>query len=103
HVESTELGTSLGAGKARARTVEHLLAAVAALGIDNLVVELDGPEVPILDGSFEPFCEALRAVGPVEQDRPARVVALQAPFDLDGPNGGHYVCAPSDRLRVSAT
>ncbi len=103
HVESTEMGTSLGAGEVRARTVEHLLGAVVALGIDNLVVELEGPEVPILDGSFQPFCEALRKVGPVEQDRPARVVSLSTPFELEGPNGGRYVYAPSDTLRVSAT
>jgi UDP-3-O-[3-hydroxymyristoyl] N-acetylglucosamine deacetylase/3-hydroxyacyl-[acyl-carrier-protein] dehydratase len=103
HVESTEMGTSLGTGDVRARTVEHLLGAVAALQIDNLQVDLEGPEVPILDGSFRPFCEALRAAGPVDQEVPARVMTFTQPFEVNGPNGGHYVCTPADELRISAT
>ncbi|NIP79348.1 MAG: hypothetical protein GWM90_09090, partial [Gemmatimonadetes bacterium] len=72
-VRDTELGTTLAADGAEARTVEHVLSAVAALGIDNLVIEMTGPEVPILDGSFRPFLDVLREAGIREQDRPARV------------------------------
>ena len=103
HVQDTELGTTLADGRAEARTVEHVLSAIAALELDNVVVELTGPEVPILDGSFRPFVDALSEAGIVEQDRPARIWDLSQPVSLDGPNGGHYVAAPADDLRISAT
>ena len=54
-VQSTERRTALGDGDAAVQTVEHLLAAAAALSLDDLTVELDGPEPPIGDGSFAPF------------------------------------------------
>jgi UDP-3-O-[3-hydroxymyristoyl] N-acetylglucosamine deacetylase/3-hydroxyacyl-[acyl-carrier-protein] dehydratase len=103
HVGDTELGTTLVADGVEARTVEHVLAAVAALGIDNLVLEISGPEVPIMDGSFRPFLEALTGAGVVEQDAEARVWELSKPVSVEGPNGGHYVAAPADDLRISAT
>jgi UDP-3-O-[3-hydroxymyristoyl] N-acetylglucosamine deacetylase/3-hydroxyacyl-[acyl-carrier-protein] dehydratase len=103
NVQGTELGTTLADEGVEVRTVEHVLAAVAGLEVDNLLIELDGPEVPILDGSFRPFVDALREVGLETQDAEARVWELSKPVSVDGPNGGHYVCAPADDLRVSAT
>ncbi|MFO7893533.1 MAG: bifunctional UDP-3-O-[3-hydroxymyristoyl] N-acetylglucosamine deacetylase/3-hydroxyacyl-ACP dehydratase [Longimicrobiales bacterium] len=103
HVQDTELGTTLADGKAEARTVEHVLSAIAALRLDNVIVEMTGSEVPILDGSFRPFMDALSEAGIVEQDRPARIWDLSQPVSVDGPNGGHYVAAPADDLRISAT
>ena len=61
-VQSTERRTAIGDGDAAVQTVEHLLAAAAALSLDDLTVELDGPEPPIGDGSFAPFLEAMRPV-----------------------------------------
>jgi UDP-3-O-[3-hydroxymyristoyl] N-acetylglucosamine deacetylase len=63
HVVDTALATSLGNGKARVGTVEHLLAALSGLGVDNVRVEVDGPEVPILDGSSSPFLYLVRSAG----------------------------------------
>ena len=103
HVRETDLGTTLAAGDAEAKTVEHVLAAVGSLRVDNVTIEMSGPEVPIMDGSFRPFMEALRAAGIVEQDAPARILTVGAPLTVDGPRGGHYVCAPADDYRVSAT
>jgi UDP-3-O-[3-hydroxymyristoyl] N-acetylglucosamine deacetylase / 3-hydroxyacyl-[acyl-carrier-protein] dehydratase len=103
NVRDTDLGTTLGDGAAEVRTVEHLLGAVGALGVDNLVVEVSGPEIPILDGSFRPFMDAMDKAGLAEQREPARVWRVSAPVALDGPNGGHYVCAPADDLQISAT
>jgi UDP-3-O-[3-hydroxymyristoyl] N-acetylglucosamine deacetylase / 3-hydroxyacyl-[acyl-carrier-protein] dehydratase len=103
NVRDTELGTTLGDGAAEVRTVEHLLAAVGAMGLDNAVIEMSGPEVPIMDGSFRPFLEALQEAGLEEQDAPARIWRVASPVVVDGPNGGHYVCAPADDLRISAT
>jgi UDP-3-O-acyl N-acetylglucosamine deacetylase len=103
NVQGTDLGTTLAVDGAEARTVEHLLAAVAALQVDNVVVELTGPEVPIMDGSFRPFVDALLEAGIEEQDAEARIWELSKPVSVDGPNGGHYVCAPANDLRISAT
>jgi UDP-3-O-[3-hydroxymyristoyl] N-acetylglucosamine deacetylase/3-hydroxyacyl-[acyl-carrier-protein] dehydratase len=59
--------------------------------------------VPIMDGSFHPFVERLLEVGIRAQERPARIWEVARPVTADGPNGGHYVCAPADDLRISAT
>jgi len=103
NVVSTELGTSLAVGETRVHTVEHLMAAVGALGIDNLLVEIAGPEVPIADGSFVPFFELLAGAGLVEQDAPARVLEVTTPISVDGPNGFSYAVVPAPVLRVSST
>jgi UDP-3-O-[3-hydroxymyristoyl] N-acetylglucosamine deacetylase/3-hydroxyacyl-[acyl-carrier-protein] dehydratase len=102
-VVSTDRGTSLGKGEARLHTVEHLLAAVVARQIDNLVIEVDGPEVPILDGSFKPFYDVLRHVELQAQDQPVRFIELTAPVSSKGPAGASYVALPDDTFRVSAT
>jgi UDP-3-O-[3-hydroxymyristoyl] N-acetylglucosamine deacetylase len=62
---------------ARVGTVEHLMAALAALSIDNALIEVDGPEIPILDGSAAPFVFLLDCAGAVEQDAPASVIEVR--------------------------
>src|SRR5262245_43046552 len=76
-VSSTRLGTNItnGAGVSVA-TVEHFLAACAGLGIDNLVAELDGEEMPILDGTSAPFVEMLEKAGLAPQQAPKRVLKI---------------------------
>src|SRR5262245_21565142 len=64
----TRLSTTLARNGIQVGTVEHLLASLAGLGIDNAQVELDGPEVPILDGSASPFVEAFVEVGLLRQE-----------------------------------
>lgn len=75
-VGATDLCTSLGARDARIDTVEHLMAAVSSLGIDNLVVEVDGPEVPILDGTSARFIEAFDEAGVVLQQAKRRFIRI---------------------------
>src|SRR5438874_11395937 len=70
-VVDTTMNTSLGRGRVRVGTVEHLLAALAGCGIDNARVEVEGPEVPIADGSADPFVALLREAG-VHEQRAAR-------------------------------
>lgn len=103
HVVATDHGTTLGLGDARVLTVEHVMAAAAARRVDNLLVELSGPEAPIRDGSFQDFFAGLGDAGTVEQDAPARLVTVHAPLSVDGRGGESYVAAPADGLRVSAT
>jgi UDP-3-O-[3-hydroxymyristoyl] N-acetylglucosamine deacetylase/3-hydroxyacyl-[acyl-carrier-protein] dehydratase len=103
YVISTDRGTSLGKGEARIHTVEHLLAAVVARQIDNLIIEVDGPEIPILDGSFKPFHDALDRVALREQAEAARYAELAGPVTAKGPAGATYVAVPDETFRVSAT
>jgi UDP-3-O-[3-hydroxymyristoyl] N-acetylglucosamine deacetylase/3-hydroxyacyl-[acyl-carrier-protein] dehydratase len=103
HVASTDRGTTLGVGDARVHTVEHLLAAAGALRLDNLIVEVDGPEVPIGDGSFQPFFDVLQEAGIETQDAPATELTLSEPVTATAPGGAEYVVLPGDDFRISAT
>lgn len=76
NVSQTTLGTSLTQGGATVSTVEHLMSALAGLGIDNLVVELSAGEVPIMDGSAGPFVFLLQSAGIEEQDAAKRFVRV---------------------------
>ena len=101
-VQSTDRRTALGRGLGTVQTVEHLLAAAAALGLDDLTVELDGPEPPIGDGSFEPYLTALRDAGFCEQPGDPLIYRVAAPFELvEGDSS--YVVAPSRTLRLTTT
>ncbi len=103
HVVRTELGTTLGVGDATVGTVEHVLAALAGLSIDNVVIDVDGPEMPICDGSFADYVAVLDDGDPVEQDAPAELLVLTGPVSVDDDSGASYVAAPGPGLRVSAT
>ena len=73
HVVDTRLCTTIGnSDGVTIGTVEHLMAALAGCGIDNALIELDGPEVPIMDGSAQPFVSLVERAGVVEQDAPRR-------------------------------
>lgn len=78
-VSKLERCTTLSANGASVSTVEHLLAACAGLQVDNLSILVDGPEIPILDGSGLPFAQAFEDAGIVPQDRPAAVHVLGKP------------------------
>ena len=76
-VVQTRLGTVLGNGAGvTVSTVEHLMAALCALGVDNAIVELDGPEVPIMDGSAQPFVDLLDHAGLRRQEAPRRYIEI---------------------------
>lgn len=70
NVVETNRSTSLEVNGARVTTIEHLMAALVGMQVDNVLIELDGEEVPILDGSSEPFVQALQKVGTLEQSAP---------------------------------
>lgn len=78
HVVDTRLATTLGRGGATVGTVEHLIAALVGLGVDNVRIEIDGPELPILDGSAQPFVDlVLAAGGTIAQRRPKRFLVVR--------------------------
>lgn len=71
--------TALRAGEAGVETVEHLMAALVAMGVDNVLVEVDGPEIPLMDGSAKPFTDAILAAGLAAQEAPRRVLKVTQP------------------------
>lgn len=82
-VEQTALCTRLvNEYSVSVSTVEHLMAALAGLGINNALIELNGPEVPILDGSSAPFVRGLLAAGVSRQDGPARAIRILRPVEV---------------------
>jgi len=81
-VSQTVLSTQLGLGEAHVRTVEHLLAALAAIGVDNARIEIDGPEVPLLDGSAQMWVEAIAQAGLESQSVSRMVPQLGEPISV---------------------
>jgi UDP-3-O-[3-hydroxymyristoyl] N-acetylglucosamine deacetylase len=82
HVGETRLSSTLKHDGAAISTVEHLMSALAGLGIDNLHVDVAGPEVPIMDGSASPFVFLLQSAGIVEQDADKRYLRVVAPVEV---------------------
>jgi UDP-3-O-[3-hydroxymyristoyl] N-acetylglucosamine deacetylase len=99
HVVNTKLATTLGIGKVTLCTVEHLMAALQGMGIDNLKIEIDGPEVPILDGSAAPFCRAIQEVGIQSQALAKSFLALRRRVEIR--SGETFASAePSAKLEI---
>jgi UDP-3-O-[3-hydroxymyristoyl] N-acetylglucosamine deacetylase len=82
NVGDTRLSSTLKVDGGSVSTVEHLMSALAGLGVDNLHVDIAGPEIPIMDGSAGPFVFLLQAAGIVEQDRPKRYLRIKAPVEV---------------------
>lgn len=100
-VTQTTLATTLGNGSWSIATVEHLLAALLGEGVDNAVVEIDGPEVPALDGSARGWVEAIGDAGRVEQSAPRRTLVLHRNVEVrQGDRLARLL--PSEYLEVSA-
>ncbi len=82
-VGETMLGTTLIDGEVRVATVEHLMSALAGLGIDNCYVDLSAPEVPIMDGSAGPFVFLLQSAGIEEQGAPKKLIRIRKPVRIE--------------------
>jgi UDP-3-O-[3-hydroxymyristoyl] N-acetylglucosamine deacetylase len=102
HVVDTRSATTVGAFGAKVRTIEHLMAAARALGIDNLLVEVDAEEVPAADGSAKPFVELLYSAGRVSLPAPRRSLAITEPIRVGDESRWLHIL-PSDGLRISYT
>lgn len=102
NVVSTARCTTLGAGGVSVSTVEHLLAALRGMEVDNVYVDVDAPEIPIADGSASVFVRLIEQAGRVEQEADRRVIVVDRPrWVRDGKKVA--VALPHDRLRVSFT
>jgi UDP-3-O-[3-hydroxymyristoyl] N-acetylglucosamine deacetylase len=100
-VTKTQLGTVIeNAAGVSVSTIEHLMAALVMSGVDNAVVELDGPEMPIMDGSSLPFIHILDRAGVREQDAPRRYIEILAPIEVvDGDKRASLT--PADGFEVA--
>ena len=101
-VEATERRTAIGHGETTIHTVEHLLAAVMAMELDDLVIELDGPEPPILDGSFAPYLALLEGAGIESLPGEPTSFRVTAPFTVTEGDAS-YVVSPANALRLTTT
>ena len=91
NVSSTKRSTTISCGKASVRTIEHILSALTGLDVDNARIELDGPEVPILDGSARLYVESILPDGLEEQDAERVWLELDGPLEFSDPQKGSYV------------
>jgi len=100
NVFDTTLATTIGTNGCKVSTIEHLMAAFFGLGIDNAIVELDGPEVPIMDGSAAPFVFLIKSGDIREQKSPKQFIVIKKPFKVD--DGNRSVCIyPSKELKIT--
>lgn len=98
----TERETTLGRGEVAVHTVEHLLSACSALGIDNLIIEINGPEVPILDGSALPFATIIQEAGIKKQAEPRRIFRVREPIWVED-GAKQIIILPSTGFKISYT
>src|SRR2546426_7508647 len=103
NLKTVERATTIGEGSVRVHTVEHVLAAFFAMGIDNAVVEMDANEPPIGDGSAQPFVELIKKAGVVAQETPRRFFDVREPIHVESKSGAIVVLLPDDRFRISCT
>ena len=102
NVVSTNFAVTLGKDGKTISTVEHLLSALHMLGIDSAVVEVDGPEIPILDGSAKPFVDALLKVGTEKIDKPRNYFNVKAPIEISIEDK-YLLFLPSNKFEVNYT
>ncbi len=101
-ISASSFATSLENRGVSVTTVEHLLATISALGIDNVIIEVDAPEVPIMDGSAAPFVALIENAGVVEQSQPRNYVVIRKPIKVTE-NGRWIEIRPSRNTRISYT
>lgn len=102
-VVSTNRGTTIRNGEAQISTVEHVLSALTGMGVDNVLIKVDGPEVPIMDGSALAFVEGIAGAGVVEQDADREYFEVEEPIAFkDELTGTELLALPGDGFEVTA-
>lgn len=94
--------TTISNGNAKVHTIEHVLSALSGSGIDNVIIELDSSEPPILDGSARPFVELIMESGPIEQEQDRDYLELKEPICV-GSGNRSIVAIPHDGLKITCT
>lgn len=103
YVTATERGTVLERGAWKVSTVEHALSALYAMGVDNCLIEVDGPEMPILDGSARYYVQAIQKVGLQEQNAEQKVFVVTEPIEYLSERGNKMLILPCDHYEAEVT
>src|SRR5713226_7925109 len=103
NLKTVERATTIGEGSVRVHTVEHVLAAVSAMGVDNAIVEMDANEPPIGDGSAQPYVDLIRKAGVTAQEEPRKFFDARDTMHVESKTGALLVLLPDDKFRISCT
>ncbi|HEY5752402.1 MAG TPA: bifunctional UDP-3-O-[3-hydroxymyristoyl] N-acetylglucosamine deacetylase/3-hydroxyacyl-ACP dehydratase [Chthoniobacterales bacterium] len=103
NVKFVERATTLAEGNVKVHTVEHVLSALAGMGVDNALIEMDANEPAIGDGSARPFVELIKKAGVVAQDARRSEYWVREPVHLETKNGSLLTIVPDDKFRISCT
>src|SRR5436853_2436466 len=103
NLKTVERATTIGEGSVRVHTVEHILSALSAMGVDNAIVEMDANEPPIGDGSAQPYVDLIKRAGVTAQDEPRKFFDVREPMHVEAKTGALIVLLPDDKFRISCT
>lgn len=103
YVTATERGTVLEYGVWKVSTVEHALSALYAMGVDNCLISVDAPEMPILDGSAKYYIQSIEQVGLQEQDAEQKVYVVKEPIEYMSERGNKMLILPCDHYEAEVT
>jgi UDP-3-O-[3-hydroxymyristoyl] N-acetylglucosamine deacetylase/3-hydroxyacyl-[acyl-carrier-protein] dehydratase len=104
NLKMVERATTIGEGSMRVHTVEHVLSALSAMGVDNAIVEMDANEPPIGDGSAKPYVEVIKRAGIADQEAPRKLFHVREPMHVETKSGAMLILLPNEGgFRVSCT
>lgn len=102
NVIDTQRGTVIAKGEARVSTIEHGMAALYAMGIDNCLIQINGPEFPILDGSATMYVEKIKEIGIVDQVTPKDYYIIRKKMEYRDANGSVITILPDEQFSITA-
>ena len=103
NLKTVERATTIGEGPVRVHTVEHVLAALSGMGVDNAIVEMDANEPPIGDGSAQPYVDLIKRAEMIVQEEPRRFFDVREPMYVESKTGALLVLLPDEKFRISCT
>src|SRR5207237_8074354 len=101
NLKTVERATTLGEGAMRVHTVEHVLAALSAMDVDNAIVEMDANEPPIGDGSAQLYVDLIKRAGVTVQEEPRKFFDVREPMHVESKTGGLLILLADERFRIS--
>jgi UDP-3-O-[3-hydroxymyristoyl] N-acetylglucosamine deacetylase / 3-hydroxyacyl-[acyl-carrier-protein] dehydratase len=103
NLKTVERATTIGEGPVRVHTVEHVLAALSGMDVDNAMVEMDANEPPIGDGSAQPYIDLIKRAGVTTQEEPRKFFDVREPMHMESKTGALLILLPDEKFRISCT
>src|SRR2546428_3266524 len=103
NLKTVERATTMGEGSVRVHTVEHVLAALSAMDVDNAIVEMDANKPPIGDGSAQLYVDLIKRAGVTVQEEPRKFFDVREPMHVESKTGALLVLLPDEKFRISCT